>query len=118
VDNRPQLRKSGGRPRPALVSERGGCALEFHAILDDEKVVETMGTVDWFCDWLLLALLVAAITLAFLDNCGCLGALVGRQGATYIIAFFELAALASTDEPFVAFVRLDQFAWHHTLLSE
>jgi len=60
--------------------------------------------------------LVAAITLAFLDNCGCLGALVGRQGAAYIIAFFELAALSSTDVPFVAFVRLDQFACHLTLL--
>ena len=110
--------KAEGAPRPASVSERGGCALELHAILDDERVVEAIKTVDWFCDWLLLALLVAAITLAFLDNCGCLGALVGRQGAAYIIAFFELAALASTDEPFVAFVRLDQLAWHHTLLSE
>jgi hypothetical protein len=90
-----------------------------HAILDDERVVEAMKTVAWFCDWLLLALfLVAAITLAFFDNCGRLGALVGRQGAAHIIAFFELAALASTDEPFVTFVRLDQFAWHHTLLRE
>jgi hypothetical protein len=67
-------------------------------------------------DRLLLALLVAAITLAFLDNRGRLCASVGRQGAAYIIAFFELAALASTDVPFVTFVRLDQFAWHHTLL--
>jgi hypothetical protein len=58
------------------------------------------------------ALLVAAITLAFLDNRGRLCASVGRQGAADIIARFELAALASTDEPFVAFVRLDQFAWH------
>jgi hypothetical protein len=56
--------------------------------------------------------LVAAITLAFLGNCGRLCASVGRQGAAYFIAFFELAALASTDIPFVAFVRLDQFAWH------
>jgi hypothetical protein len=60
--------------------------------------------------------LVAAITLAFLDNCGRLYASVGRQGAAYIIAFFELAALGSTDVPFVAFVRLDQFACHLTLL--
>jgi hypothetical protein len=58
--------------------------------------------------------LVAAITFAFLDNCGGLCAYVGRQGAAYIIALFELAALASTDVPFVAFVRFDQFAWHHT----
>ena len=75
-----------------------------------------MKTVDCFLRRLLLALLVAAITLAFLGNCGCLCASVGRQGAAYIIAFFELAALASTDVPFVAFVRLDQFAWHHALL--
>jgi hypothetical protein len=60
--------------------------------------------------------LVAAITLAFLDNRGRLCASVGRQGAADIVARFELAALASTDVPFVAFVRLDQFAWHHTLL--
>jgi hypothetical protein len=33
--------------------------------------------------------LVAAITLAFLGNCGRLCASVGRQGAAYIIAFFE-----------------------------
>jgi hypothetical protein len=64
----------------------------------------------------LLPLLVAAITLAFLGNCGRLYASVGRQGAADIVAFFELAALASADVPFVAFVRLDQFAWHHTLL--
>ena len=88
-----------------------------HAILDDEKVIEAKKPVDYSCDWLLLALLVAAITLAFLGNYGRLCASVGRQGAADIIAFFELAALASTDEPFVAFVRLDQFAWHHTLLS-
>jgi len=60
--------------------------------------------------------LVAAITLAFLGNCGRLCASVGRQGAAYIIAFFELAGLASTDVTFVAFVRLDKFAWHHVLL--
>jgi hypothetical protein len=88
-----------------------------HAILDDERVVEAIKTVAWFCDWLLLALfLVAAITLAFFDQCGRLFASVGRQGAAYIITFFELAALASTGVPFVAFVRLDQFAWYHTLL--
>jgi hypothetical protein len=50
--------------------------------------------------------LVAVITLALLGNCGRLCASVGRQGAAYIIAFFELAALSSTDVPFVAFVRL------------
>jgi hypothetical protein len=88
-----------------------------HAILDDEKVIEAKKPVDYSCDWLLLALLVAAITLAFLGNYGRLCASVDRQGAADIIAFFELAALASTDVPFVAaFVRLDQFAWHHPLL--
>jgi hypothetical protein len=60
--------------------------------------------------------LVAVITLALLDNCGRLYASVGRQRAAYIIAFFELAALASTNVPFVVFVRLDQFACHLTLL--
>jgi hypothetical protein len=88
-----------------------------HAILDDEKVNrghEKRSTI--FATGLLLVLLVAAITLALLGKCGRLCASVGRQGAAYIIAFFELAALASTDVPFVAFVRLDQFAWHHTLL--
>jgi hypothetical protein len=65
---------------------------------------------------LFLALLVAAITLALLDDRGRLCASVGRQGTAYVIALLELAALASTDVPFVAFVRLDQLAWHPTLL--
>jgi hypothetical protein len=75
----------------------------------------TAGPIAKLCDSLLLALLVAVITLALLDNCGRLDASVGRQGAAHIIAFFELAAVSSTDVPFVAFVRLDQFAWHLTL---
>jgi hypothetical protein len=62
--------------------------------------------------------LVAAIAVAFLDNCGRLCASVGCQGAAYIIALFELAALASADVPFVAFIGLDQFAGHRTLLWE
>jgi hypothetical protein len=64
------------------------------------------------------ALLVAAVTLAFLDNYGRLCASVGRQGPADISARFELAALASTDVSFVAFVRFDQLAWHHALLME
>ena len=83
---------------------------------DTEKIIEFMKTVDYFCDCLLPALLVAPITLAFLHHCCRLCAPVGRQGSAYIITFFELAALASTGIPFVAFVWLDQFAWHYILL--
>jgi hypothetical protein len=80
---------------------------ELHVILDDEKVIEALKRSTISCNRLLRTLLIATITLAFLGNCGRLCASVGRQGTTYFIAFFEFAALASTDVPFVAFVRLN-----------